>query len=101
MVDGRGAEEPDGRHEVDAARDHVVHVEQLVQVEQQPRQVGHEEHAHDEDEEKGELKILGLERKKNMGLHSTEVTYLLLTQQPGVRTPDFTKKFQRKNYRSC
>ena len=67
VVDGRGAEEPDGRHEVDAARDHVVHVEQLVQVEQQPRQVGHEEHAHDEDEEKGELKILGLERKKNYG----------------------------------
>ena len=67
MVDGRGTEEPDGRHEVDAARDHVVHVEELVQVEQQPRQVGHEEHAHDEDEEKGELKVLGLERKKNYG----------------------------------
>ena len=66
MVDGRGAEEPDGRDEVDAARDHVVHVEQLVQVEEQTRQVRDEEHAHYEDEEQGELEVLGLKRNKHL-----------------------------------
>jgi hypothetical protein len=36
MVDGGRADEPDGRGEVGAARDDVVHVEQLVQVELGP-----------------------------------------------------------------
>jgi hypothetical protein len=41
--------------ELDAAGDHVVHVEELVQVQQEPRQVGHEEHAHDEDQQQCQL----------------------------------------------
>lgn len=62
VVDGSHAHEPDGRPEVVPAADHQVHLKQLVEVEQQPREVGHEEHAHHADEEHGQLQVLGLQQ---------------------------------------
>ena len=66
MVDRGRADEPDRGEEVLTASNHVVHVEQLVQVEEQTRQVRDEEHAHYEDEEQGELEVLGLKRNKHL-----------------------------------
>ena len=59
MIDGGEADEPDGRSE-DLALDHQVHVEQLVQVEQEAGQVRDEEHAYDANQDHGKLKIFGL-----------------------------------------
>lgn len=42
------------------SRDDVVDVEELVEVEEEPREVGHEEHAHDAHQDHGQLEVLGL-----------------------------------------
>ncbi len=42
------------------ASDDEIHVEQLVDVEQDARQVGHEEHADDADQDHAQLEVLGL-----------------------------------------
>ena len=60
MIYGSHAEKPNGRPEAIPARDHLVHDEQLVQIEQQPRQVRHEEHAHDAHEDQRQLEVFGL-----------------------------------------
>ena len=61
VVDRRRADEPDGREEGVAASDHQVHFEDLVEVQKEARQVRHEEHAHDADQDHGQLEVLGLE----------------------------------------
>ena len=68
VVDGGHAHEPDGRPEVVAAADDVVHVEELVEVEQEPGQVGDEEHAHHAHQNHAQLKVLGLKRGRESTL---------------------------------
>ena len=58
MVGGGRADEPSGRNELVLAGDHFVDVVELVEVEEEPREVGDEEHANDEDQNESQLQVL-------------------------------------------
>ena len=50
MIDRGGAYEPGGWHKSLFAINHLFDVKELIEVEEEPREVGDEEHANDEDQ---------------------------------------------------
>ena len=80
MIDRGGAYEPGGWHKSLFAIDHLFDVKELVEVEEEPREVGDEEHANDEDQNESQLQVFGL-------LAAAVLLFALVTAS-GLTEPD-------------
>ncbi len=82
---------PDGREEGVAAADDLVHVEELVQVEEETGEVGHEEHADHADQDEGQLEVFGLEGKGDSITSFRRGRQRFPTKAGGVTAPIFRR----------
>ena len=60
MIGRRGANEPSGRYELIFTSNHFIDVVELIEVEKDSREVADEEHADNDQQDQGKMKIFGL-----------------------------------------
>ena len=60
MIGRRGANEPSGRYELIFTSNHFIDVVELIEVKKDSREVGDEEHADNDQQDQGKVKIFGL-----------------------------------------